>query len=287
MKSLVRCSISLAIVCTTLMLAIPISAQRLELNPDAFNPDTPSAQFAATYFQPAKSSAISLGGAKKRPTSSGIPSARRRHGASRGPIPSYGRQSGAGITLRIYNYSHVPPRMLRKAEEQAATIFDQSGVNTRWVDCPTSADEFVLYPDCQGPLTPEDLLVNILPAAMAVKSTASGDALGFASIPPERDCSRSASLFFDRIQEISRSADVSPELVLGPVMAHEAGHLLLGSNSHSAWGIMQAVWGSDNIQTMARSVVGFTDSQRHQLQRNVAERTSLDPCSADGVHDLP
>jgi hypothetical protein len=177
--------------------------------------------------------------------------------------------------------------MLKKAEEQAATILNQTGVYTRWVDCPTTADEFDVYPDCQRPLTSEDLLMNILPAAMTVKSTSSGDALGSASIPPDRGCSRNASLFFDRIQEISRTVDVSPELVLGPVMAHEAGHLLLGSNSHSSWGIMQAVWEGDKLQVMARSIVGFTDTQSRRLRQSVVERIRMDPCGVDGFHDSP
>ena len=276
MESPLRPLISVIAVFAALAVSTRVAAQTVELKPDGPTQEARAVKSAATYLQAATPSAISMGGTSKGPKSSRI-HFRGKPAASRGPIPSYGRRQGLGLTIRICNYSRVPPRTLKEAERRAAAILIQSGVDTHWINCPTTAAEDDVYSDCRLPPAPEDLFVSILPAAMAEKSPSPSDALGLAYMAADGENSRYAGLFFDRIQEISRTIEVSPELVLGPVIAHEAGHLLLGSNSHSSQGIMQGLWDGDELLTMARCVVGFTDTQSRQLRRSVAERMRLDP----------
>jgi hypothetical protein len=46
-------------------------------------------------------------------------------------------------------------------------------------------------------------------------------------------------------------------LVLGCVIAHELGHLLLGLHEHSIAGIMQAHWGVEQVQRALMSQLFF------------------------------
>ena len=57
-----------------------------------------------------------------------------------------------------------------------------------------------------------------------------------------------ASVYYEFALRRARSDDAEFELpiILGCVMAHELGHLLLGSNSHSDKGIMLAAVGSES-----------------------------------------
>lgn len=277
MEPSLRPLISVITVLTAAMVPIRLVAQRMEVKPDGPTQDARAAKSAAIYLQHVTPEASAQGGAVKIPKPSGIPSAGEASAVSRGPMPSYGRQTDLGVTFRIYNYSRIPPRMLQRAEERAAMILMKGGVRTRWIQCPTAADEFDVYPDCQRLPTSEDLFVSIVPAAMSVKSASRADALGLAMIVADGEYSKYATLFFDRIQEVSQAVDVAPELVLGPAIAHEAGHLLLGTTSHSSRGVMRARWGGDELQGMARSIVGFTDAQSRQLQRNVSERSRVGP----------
>ena len=270
-------------------LAMPFQsiAQKPELRPHAHNQVTTDAKSAAVYLQDVTVGAARPSRASKGPGSSEIHTTGKRHVASRGAISLYGRERRVGLTFRVYNYSRVPTGTLKNAERRAATILDQSEISARWIDCPTTADEFNDFPDCQYPLSSQDLLMNILPAGMSLKSTLPDDALGLAFVATDESCSRYASLFFDRIQDISRSADVPPELVLGPVIVHEAGHLLLGTNSHSSRGIMQPVWEADNVQALARIAVGFTDPQARLLRQKILGRMRSDACSGIGAQPIP
>src|SRR5690349_21185467 len=70
------------------------------------------------------------------------------------------------ITIHIYNYAEVSPKMLLKAERVAAEVFRKAGVNIGWLnrnpslkDNAERADEHeVLYPEIE---------VSILPRLMA------------------------------------------------------------------------------------------------------------------------
>ena len=51
-----------------------------------------------------------------------------------------------------------------------------------------------------------------------------------------------SDVFYERALELHADWNVALSDILENVMAHELGHLLLGSNSHSAAGIMRAQW---------------------------------------------
>jgi hypothetical protein len=53
--------------------------------------------------------------------------------------------------------------------------------------------------------------------------------------------------------------------ILGCVMAHEIGHLLLGSN-HSATGIMKAHWGRKEVRELIKGDLLFTSQQSKLIQ---------------------
>ena len=47
----------------------------------------------------------------------------------------------------------------------------------------------------------------------------------------EKNTPASASVFYDRVEELAKGGAVSLAVILGQATAHEIGHLLLGSNS--------------------------------------------------------
>ena len=59
-----------------------------------------------------------------------------------------------------------------------------------------------------------------------------------------------ASVYYDYAMHLARSDSAEFEIptILGYVIAHEVGHLLLGSNSHSGSGIMQGQWERGQIR---------------------------------------
>jgi hypothetical protein len=80
-----------------------------------------------------------------------------------------------------------------------------------------------------------------------------------------------ADVFFDPFRRLraDRTREI-PASVLGHVMTHEIGHLLLGSNAHSHLGIMQARWHRDQLRSIAVGGLLFTPGQAAQMRARVS-----------------
>jgi hypothetical protein len=172
------------------------------------------------------------------------------------------------ITLRVYNYVQAKDAALRQAEIDASAILSTGGVEARWVDCPTSHAVLKDFPNCQSPEKVTDYAVSILPATMAERLEHSEDALGSAN--ESASGFGRAQIFYDKIH-MTAGGDTAPfSVLLGRVMAHEIGHLLLGDNMHSRTGIMQAAWANRELGMMAGTEMTFTEKQWHRIEARLA-----------------
>ena len=71
----------------------------------------------------------------------------------------------------------------------------------------------------------------------------------------------------DRIEAIAHRIDVPrPSSVLGSAIAHEVGHLLLGTPTHGVSGLMREVWTEEELALGREEDWLFTPSERHILQ---------------------
>ena len=59
--------------------------------------------------------------------------------------------------------------------------------------------------------------------------------------------------------------------ILGSVMAHEMGHLLLGSNAHAISGIMRAHWESGELRRIAMGTLVFLPEQAKRMHIRMDE----------------
>jgi hypothetical protein len=80
-------------------------------------------------------------------------------------------------------------------------------------------------------------------------------------------------VFFDPIQQL-RALNKGPSLaaILGDVIAHELGHLLLGSNTHSREGIMQPHWQAEQLGRIAKGQMHFTPEQASKMRTKLVVR---------------
>ena len=67
-------------------------------------------------------------------------------------------------------------------------------------------------------------------------------------------------------------ADLYAPIILGQLMAHEIGYLLLGTGSHSRGGVMCASWNPKTVLRAASGSLTFTGRQANKLRTNVVER---------------
>jgi hypothetical protein len=188
------------------------------------------------------------------------------------------------ITLRVYNYARVPTPILFSTEPMATKIFRQAGVETEWLDCRLSAAE-PRTPACERPLTASDLILKLLPVSMAQTIAANGDTFGIA-LTVDGKPAKDAIIFYQRALDIARTGYVHEQEILAAAMAHEIGHLLLGSNSHSSTGIMRAKWTRDELELARLGRLLFTPEQSTLLRAEVLARVGQTPSGGSKLNAL-
>jgi len=177
------------------------------------------------------------------------------------------------ITLRMYNHS-VSHALLVRAEREATAILNHAGLEAGWVDCPISSEESASYPACRNDMGSAEFTIKILSAAEAQLIAMHRDDLGQALECMGDHSGCSAYVFYREVRELARDGDVSESQLLGHALAHEIGHLLLGARSHSVNGIMRAHWHQEELYTIARAYLFFTDEQSKRMRAEVSELNS-------------
>ena len=170
--------------------------------------------------------------------------------------------ASSAIRIHLYDYAGVSAPTLSEAKSFASDVLSRAGVNVIWSDCPTT--------DCARPASPRVLQVRILDRHMAKKVVASKSCLGYALLSGE--FSSFASVFFHKALELEKNSNAVRAQILGAMLAHEIGHLLLGKDSHSRQGIMRGVWAETDLRTIARGQIRFSELEERRLTANAQAR---------------
>ena len=219
-----------------------------------------------------------------------IKASRGERRADRRRYDQSARSNGTSISRCAYITTPVSPRpTLNAAREVAQRIFSAQGVKLHWLDCARNAAELPLYPACeQAGGGPSVLTLKILPHSMARQYSTARGVFGFA-LPTGKDgFAKYANVFFHRAEELAkrkaalgRNYYPSLPVILGHVMAHELGHLLLGYQ-HRPAGIMTADWKKRELAKMAQGKFGFTAREGERLRGAVTERERVEAARRAG-----
>jgi hypothetical protein len=164
------------------------------------------------------------------------------------------------FTVSVYNDAGVPAAVLERAEQEAASIFAHSGLQVVWLDCtpPGTRDAF----DCNRIDAPGHFALRVISRAAGGLSTV---AFGVSFLSPG-EAGKYADVFWDRTQDLHAASNLDLGSILGSVMAHEIGHLLLGSNAHAVSGIMRAHWQLEELRRIAMGTLLFTSEQAELIR---------------------
>jgi hypothetical protein len=164
----------------------------------------------------------------------------------------------ATITVLVFNFREIPAKTLVKAENEAAGILERAGLHAIWRDCPTTNE-----PCVKGPGRVFILALNKGPIQYEFADTVSG----YAMLPEHI-----AVVYYDYLPRGpgGRGDKDSAAMILGCVIAHELGHLLLGAHGHSISGIMQAGWGVEQTQLALMSRLSFLPDEVKRIHADAA-----------------
>lgn len=181
-------------------------------------------------------------------------------------------EHGSRITVFVYNYADIPPEELAETEAEAARIYQPTGIGIQWLDCPLMPRDAGRFPSCQVPPGPTKLELRILSQSMAKRIRRAEDSFGFALYPEDGGFAAVANVFAHDAEQLADRRGMRLGVILGHLAAHELGHLLLGSGSHSSVGIMHVPWRVPELEIMAQGRMVFTPAEDKKMRMNVQVR---------------
>lgn len=185
------------------------------------------------------------------------------------------------LTLRVYNYGDVEGAALSRARRVSNRIFAQLGIQTDWLDCPTSPEEIPTNRACAAKPGPDHLILKLLPKAMSKKYGFKRGIFGFALPTAEGVPGTDISLFYQRVLDLAYHGGVgtgfddAKGIILGHMIAHEVGHLLLGPDSHGSSGVMSFPWNKRTLTLMERGLLEFTSTEQSKIREELDRRSGL------------
>lgn len=164
------------------------------------------------------------------------------------------------MAVLLINHANAPSDIVTAAQEHVSRIFLAAGVNVEWS---VAGNMQHSVSDCRlrviltaQPQDPRDRRMNVMGTAI-IGSAGSG---------------RLAYVFLREVEYYAGLTKTHPAVVLGHVMAHEMGHLLLGHPGHSVAGIMRAKWEPMEIARIREDLLTFTADEATTVRKGVLVR---------------
>jgi hypothetical protein len=186
-------------------------------------------------------------------------------------LPRSAGRHALNIIVHVYDYARVSRATLAQAEEEATKIFNIAMIRVTWVGCQPRTIAMAGDSRCRPPFGSADFVLRILPRSGFTHPDFGDRTLGFALPSTEARGGTMATVFYDRVERLVKSADPSLSHVLALVSAHEIGHLMLPPAGHSAWGIMCDEWTPNDLQAARSPYLVFTPEQSRLMRENVSQ----------------
>jgi hypothetical protein len=163
------------------------------------------------------------------------------------------------VAVRIFDRAGVAKVVMEQAARTAQTIFREADIELHWLICPK---------ECTGRnvgLT--DLYVRI--EGGRKPKWLSPYALGFAATTGDR----LAVIRYPRLvqESLAELTELGP--ILGATIAHELGHLVMGSTQHSQIGVMKARWNREDMTGAAMGRLVFLPWEAEAMHENLTRST--------------
>lgn len=181
--------------------------------------------------------------------------------------------------ILVYDQANIKPGTLDGAKAVTAEIFRKAGVELEWIDC--SKSRSAKKSVCIQPLTFNEIVLRIIRRPKE-RSGGSGSSPGghAARMAPEWG-SGMISIFFEHAEQIAEHGitfynlkiDRAQSIVLGHLVAHEIGHLLLPTGDHSSSGIMKEGLHQSEWKLAVSGRLVFTREQSELIRQGVQARS--------------
>jgi hypothetical protein len=162
------------------------------------------------------------------------------------------------ISVRIYQRADLPAAARQAAMRIAGEALAAAGVAVSWREC----DAACAVPDAG------ELIVRLLRAADA-STGIDRRVLGDAFVDIAHANGVLATIYVDHVAQLAEASASDMAMLLGRAIAHELGHLLLATNTHSTRGLMRAKWTRDDLRRERPVDWRFTEEDAQAMRERL------------------
>jgi hypothetical protein len=150
------------------------------------------------------------------------------------------------VAIRLFHTDQIGGCTLADAEWVASNVLATAGVHVRWSNGPERTQ----------PTAAETIDISFLDSMSARRNPAAlAESFPFAS------GGMRVLVFFDRVSDFAGREPLLFPRALGYTLAHEIGHVLMGTDSHSLSGVMKAHWTDEDHYAIWSRGLSFTPEQ--------------------------
>ena len=173
------------------------------------------------------------------------------------------------LALSVFNDASIPARVLAEAESRAGRILSQAGIQVEWLNCEPGGspvpDQFAKPSPCSSIAYPAHLSLRVVLSGQAIRDDIFGEA--YANSEGQ---GAYINLYYAHVVKSNAHTFLGEGELLGYIMAHEVGHLLLGTGSHGNEGIMQGHWEEVQLSDAGKGKLWFTPLQAASMRECLA-----------------
>jgi hypothetical protein len=174
------------------------------------------------------------------------------------------------VTIRVYDQYGVSLERLQTATRIAGRVLRGADLEAIWRLCGRKGGSSTHPDECRDLLTPTEIVMRVSSAPRGVEPGAGRSIqLGYSYVDAVSRTGTLATIFADRINQAAPTG-IDRATLLGWAMAHEVGHLLMGTTTHASRGLMQAQWPGTRFER--QQAWSLSRSEARQLSRGLAAR---------------
>ena len=165
------------------------------------------------------------------------------------------------LVVRTYDSAGVSSRALERAQETAGITLAAIGIKPIWRPCHASG--------CAGKPKAHEIILRLVHSTPLSER----DSLGCAAVDVEQKAGTLATIYVDRVDTLAFRAGADRATLLGRAIAHEIGHLILGTTTHADAGLMRATWRTDELHRDTPVDWVFSDAQGYEMRDRLSARS--------------
>jgi len=170
-------------------------------------------------------------------------------------MPMFG---GERMTVSVCTRGPLDPRVELGAEAAAAALFHSMDIEIVWAQCEAGLEG-------DDAVQQHWFTLRFRDGRPFIKPAAGNDTLGEAFLEADEG-GFIVEVYYQAVKTLAADKDVELTTLLGFVIAHELGHLLLG-RAHAAHGVMRAAWDRTELEAIRHGCMKFSALEAAGMRR--------------------